>query len=477
MKKYIQIASSPFWLLLFMIESAEAVRMNAKNIKPIMVFSKKSLSPNFIIKEYGKANIEYKIKSWGNGKQDTAVPKVSLHNDKLPQKRKVLSKTRSSISRSSILPFSRKTIVDELINREVKSLLQNISSDSVKRKELLSKARTLLKYKSQLEVSEILKKEENQFDGFYLGAGLANKKVGQSLSSEQGQQHFNFEHKIPIGDSFIVRLHNPHGGAGHIGPDDLVDTISEIPNMIVSPCGNVQNVVLMKENGVAPDANDFYEGVGASPFSAALVEIRNDNYLIKADLDVKSENVSIDERKNQIAGVAVIGFGKTFFDHLYVGLELMSDIKKDFVSEKQGMQIKTIGINPISALRLGFLYDGWLAYAKVGAVYSRTIANGNQRFGKFVPLIGGGIEKAFGNSFSLRLDADYVRGSSYNFEKTDNYSLTYKKGTTDYTGAGIGRVGQVRDFTYTTAVKRPINLKRKGGYNIRLILSYHMRTI
>ena len=135
--------------------------------------------------------------------------KVALKNNSFSAKGK-----RSPASRH---PSDSQTIVDELINREVKSVLKNITVDSTRKKELLAKAKTLLKYKRQLEVSEIIAKESNQFDGFYVGAGFVSKKIGQSLNLEQGQRHHYFEHKMTVGDQFIVRLHGVHGGNGQIG--------------------------------------------------------------------------------------------------------------------------------------------------------------------------------------------------------------------------------------------------------------------
>ncbi|MDR0753363.1 MAG: hypothetical protein LBE95_01710, partial [Holosporaceae bacterium] len=78
--------------------------------------------------------------------------------------------------------------------------------------------------------------------------------------------------------------------------------------------------------------------------------------------------------------------------------------------------------------------------------------------------------RRFGN-LSFRMDADYSRGGSrYAFERSDDCSITYMKG---YEGAA-GAVGLLVDATYTKTLKRHVTVRRRGSFNVRLMLSYYV---
>jgi hypothetical protein len=382
----------------------------------------------------------------------------------------------SASENSKKLESGDENVADELINREIKTIAEQISSDvGVSRTKSIKKAKSLLKSKLRLECPKVSTLDAGSFGGFYIGGGVGRNRSGQLMSCEGRRRTFDFEHKLPINDLFFVRLRRDHGpGAGVIGPDDVTDTIAEISRMVTSDDGNVQRVQFIREDGTPVGANDFYKGVAARALagSTTLVVVQGNNCVIKTELEVKAESIDIDEKKRNTASVVALGFGHVFGDRVYVGLEGMCDFQKDFVSEKQNITIKTSGLRPMSALRLGFLYEEWLFYTKIGAAYARTRIMDNHAFGKFALLTGGGVERRFGN-LSFRIDADYVRGgSSYAFEKSDDYSITYKKGHEGLAGDSV--VGLAADATYTKTLKRQVTVRRRGSFNARLMLSYYV---
>ncbi len=127
---------------------------------------------------------------------------------------------------------------------------------------------------------------------------------------------------------------------------------------------------------------------------------------------------------NRFMGSIVLGCGKAFEGKYYLGLEALVDLsnskKKDYFLNS--IKCESKGFNPQLGIRLGYVFNNDnLFYFKAGMGYSKIKAilvetNENSNIIKYSPFIGLGLEKAFYNNFSARLEAEYHFGKNKSYQ-------------------------------------------------------------
>ncbi|MDR2107517.1 MAG: hypothetical protein LBO73_03285 [Holosporaceae bacterium] len=161
---------------------------------------------------------------------------------------------------------------------------------------------------------------------------------------------------------------------------------------------------------------------------------------------------------NRFFGTVALGGGWTFCKRFYLGGEGLIDFAKScsdvLVSDKDSVEsdlkIKTRGITPGLALRLGYVRKGWMFYVKPAVSFPRVKAEGftqgkewdTSKAGYSVAL---GIDKSFSKKFSARFEGEYSFGSN-------NKKI-------DLTDAGQ---------------ENWLKIKFNRGFNIRALCSYNV---
>lgn len=188
--------------------------------------------------------------------------------------------------------------------------------------------------------------------------------------------------------------------------------------------------VLSVGNGVAMEsAADSASSLDGAYFGLGL----GGNFL---DNTLYVGNVKCDKSANRFMGTAILGAGKVFGNKLYAGVEGLVDFakKSNVRTNKDGMEVafKNRGIVPELALRLGYVYNTYMFYGKIGCSFGKTDTYASDgdvvvwgRVNKAVPTLSLGVEKAFCGKFSARLEGEYVFKGKENF---DNGSLRQAKG-------------------------------------------------
>jgi hypothetical protein len=243
---------------------------------------------------------------------------------------------------------------------------------------------------------------------------------------------------------------------------------------------------------------------------AGLATITNSDYKIVVDFEkttVISMNgegflfdgngMSIEESQGKSAAVVAFGYGKAF-DSIYVGAEYVQRISSNFEDNHKDVNIG--GFTPTAAVRVGYIYDGWLLYAKLGAAYNERIRICGKNFSGIDVLYGAGLEKAIGTRWTVRLDFDVVNGKDYNVKRSkfglaNRYGLTYTTvdpGITIPKGIAATNPNGINGMQFEH-VMNPVELenayglpegypvageslkiKRKSNFNVRLMFSYSL---
>ncbi len=189
--------------------------------------------------------------------------------------------------------------------------------------------------------------------------------------------------------------------------------------------------VLSVGNGVAMEsAADSASSLDGAYFGLGL----GGNFL---DNTLYVGNVKCDKSANRFMGTAILGAGKVFGNKLYAGVEGLVDFakKSNVRTNKDDIEVafKNRGIVPELALRLGYVYNTYMFYGKIGCSFGKTEVSARRNNGgdiarainKAVPTLSLGVEKAFCGKFSARLEGEYVFKGKENF---DNGSLRQPKG-------------------------------------------------
>lgn len=182
----------------------------------------------------------------------------------------------------------------------------------------------------------------------------------------------------------------------------------------------------------------------------------------KNELKIKDTKVA-DKNANRFIGTVGIQGGKVFRSNYYVGAEFLFDFtknKKNYfetlkvndVDEMRNASMQMNGCMYSLGLRLGYIFPKYntMVYFKVAGSHATTKISGDSRndngvYGyeegkvcKIAPSIALGVEKAFCKKFTARLEGEY--------------RFQAKKGEASET-----------------------QLKQKGMFNIRALLSYNVR--
>jgi hypothetical protein len=221
------------------------------------------------------------------------------------------------------------------------------------------------------------------------------------------------------------------------------------------------------------------------------------------------DGIDIDQSKSS-SGVAIaLGYGKVVKKGIYIGAEYMQRISPNIEDKQKIVDIR--GFIPTAALRLGRIRNGCLLYAKLGGAYNNRMRICGKTFGGVDLLYGGGIEKAIGRSFTLRLDFDVIAGKNYSVTRLTSgtedrygvkYSIRYSRDKDSEklaTGNAGGDEYALNDATYISGdvianapplpadvngerglppgcplFEETIEVKRKSNFNVRLMFSYSL---
>lgn len=178
--------------------------------------------------------------------------------------------------------------------------------------------------------------------------------------------------------------------------------------------------VLSVGNGVAMEsAADSASSLDGAYFGLGLGGNFLDNTLYAGD-------VKLNKSANRFMGTAILGAGKVFGNKLYAGVEGLVDFakKSNVRTNKDDIEVafKNRGIVPELALRLGYVYNTYMFYGKIGCSFGKTDTYASDgdvvvwgRVNKAVPTLSLGVEKAFCGKFSARLEGEYVFKGKENF--------------------------------------------------------------
>ncbi len=171
---------------------------------------------------------------------------------------------------------------------------------------------------------------------------------------------------------------------------------------------------------------------------------------------VQNDNVTYSKNANRFIGTLGLGYGKTFRNKWYVGIETLLDFTKNKKWElplENGVSshMKSGGLFPSLGLRLGYVIQKYntMVYFKIAGSHSSfkvwtegvpAAEGGDQEYkvNKVVPTFTLGLEKAFGKRFTARLEGEYR-------------------------------------FRSTKTVDDDAELKGNEGFNVRALVSYNVR--
>ena len=128
--------------------------------------------------------------------------------------------------------------------------------------------------------------------------------------------------------------------------------------------------VLSVGNGVAMEsAADSASSLDGAYFGLGL----GGNFL---DNTLYAGNVKLNKSANRFMGTAILGAGKVFGNKLYAGVEGLVDFakKSNVRTNKDDIEVafKNRGIVPELALRLGYVYNTYMFYGKIGCSFGKT---------------------------------------------------------------------------------------------------------
>jgi hypothetical protein len=326
---------------------------------------------------------------------------------------------------------------------------------------------------------------ENQYRGFYVGLGISGGKKGIHCDSGRGEKKVQgtlLVHHLASGDS--IRLYSPNlvAGGSYMAGLDAALAATDFHNStgfrIALADGNPFAANHFLNNNQAYfRANSFHTYIIRNVTTNGGVDIYMDYE------DTYSEEDPLDASKIKCGVSLLAGYGRVLWKNIYLGAEFMQCIASD---TKNNRGVKLLGCVPSVALRAGFIHHGWLAYVKFGGAYSRV--KGVTSCGKLSPLIGGGVERTFGERFSVRVDADYIAGAQHDVGTVlDKFTRINSK-----TGAAPGPIPQgvtlpglpglsglplavpLQPAVALDSIEKSTHMKRKGNFNVRLFVVYHI---
>ena len=171
---------------------------------------------------------------------------------------------------------------------------------------------------------------------------------------------------------------------------------------------------------------------------------------------LQNDNVTYSKNANRFIGTLGLGYGKTFRNKWYVGIEALLDFTKNkkwelFSKNRVSSHMKSGGLFPSLGLRLGYVIQKYntMVYFKIAGSHSSCKAwtegvsaadGGDQEYkaNKIVPTLTLGLEKAFGKRFTARLEGEYR-------------------------------------FKSTKTIDDDGELKGNEGFNVRALVSYNVR--
>ncbi|MDR2766056.1 MAG: porin family protein [Holosporaceae bacterium] len=315
------------------------------------------------------------------------------------------------------------------------------------------------------EASAPCESDGHQFNGLYVSLGVGLKNQGHSYTGDK----VTSRKSLPAGSNIIARVPAAIGAGGNAANPGAAAQIA-------ADFGADVGGILSRDDAIAFVVADFTAPVAIAAADDAGVLTVGANAM---SVRFVEKEISVDQKKDRFSGSFFLGYGKAYNGKFYVGVELFSDLSQDLKTsdDVSKVNLKTKGVVPGAALRLGFVHRGWLAYLKGGFTHQSTSVDRGADYNDLAFMVGGGLEKAFCKNFTLRLDADYIKGKDKHLTVKDIRKLPagVVGAAAAAAGAPVPRIGGflgAEDLPFD----RPICVKKKNSWNVRLLASYHVKS-